>query len=143
MNTRLSLFSQRPAGKHSMSQNDSCKNLLALIDSSNHPSNASNHSPAVTMSESEARTMACDFDYGVQVRALLTAAKCTSVFFHLPICVLSLFQHRIVVTRCGFLNRAANSSFSEGINDCDLQPCYFWDGEMIKTCCCTHKLNKF
>ncbi|XP_076815747.1 uncharacterized protein LOC143461768 [Clavelina lepadiformis] len=45
---------------------DSCKNLLTLVQSSD-PSNGSLHSGAVTMSESEARTMACDFDYGVQI----------------------------------------------------------------------------
>ncbi|XP_078491550.1 mitogen-activated protein kinase isoform X2 [Ciona intestinalis] len=56
----------RQSLKGSVCNNDSYKNLLALVQSSTH-SNGSNTNRGITISESEARTIACDFDYGVQI----------------------------------------------------------------------------
>jgi len=55
---------QRRGSKVSLNQfNDSSKNLTALGTNVSH-----NSTQSTIISESEARTIACDFDYGVQVQ---------------------------------------------------------------------------
>ena len=70
-----SYFVQRRGSKASMAPTDSHKSLISLLQSNR----SLNNSPSGLMSESEARTIACDFDYGVQVSACARVRACVRV----------------------------------------------------------------